>query len=224
LTLSFPTGFIIDRKKIIQYLLISYSTIILNRTDEIKQGGISMVERKKKTESMGEKMKKAREKKGWSINDLAHETGYPANVLKSVEENKIVPPVALILQISRALKFNMAAEDSADGKRASAARAKSHQKRVASYAYSTLTPAAAKNHLRSYLVTIDAGTEHKGAEYKHEGEEFIYVLKGGLVIKVGTKVTVLSKGDSIHFNSGLHHKLSNPTQETAKLLVTIYIP
>jgi uncharacterized cupin superfamily protein len=73
-------------------------------------------------------------------------------------------------------------------------------------------------------VTIDAGTEHKGVEYKHEGEEFIFVLKGGLVIQVGDNITVLSKGDSIHFNSGLHHKLSNPTAETTKLLVSIFTP
>ena len=183
-----------------------------------------MAEMKKKITAMGEKMKNAREKKGWSLNDLAHETGYPANVLKSVEENKIVPPVALILQVSRTLKFNMAADGSADGEKASALRTKSHQKRVASYAYTTLTKANARNHLRSYLVTIDAGAKHTGVEYKHEGEEFIYVLKGGLVLQVGANVTVLSKGDSIHFNSGLHHKLSNPTEETAELLVTIYIP
>lgn len=183
-----------------------------------------MAQIKKKTASMGEKMKNAREKKGWSLNDLAHETGYPANVLKSVEENKIVPPVALILQISRTLKFNMTADGSADGKKAAAHRTKSHKRRVASYAYTTLTKANAGNHLRSYLVTIDAEAKHKGVEYKHEGEEFIYVLKGGLVLQVGANVTVLSKGECIHFNSGLHHKLSNPPEETAELLVTIYIP
>lgn len=183
-----------------------------------------MVQIKKKTATMGEKMKNAREKKGWSINDLAHETGYPANVLKNVEENKIMPPVALILQISRALKFNMASGGSADGQKASAVRIKSHKRRVASYAYMPLTKATAGNHLRSYLVTIDAGTMHKGVEYKHDGEEFVYVLAGGLVIEIGANVSVLSKGDSIHFNSSLYHKLSNPTEETTELLVIIYIP
>lgn len=183
-----------------------------------------MTQLKKKIASLDERMKKAREKKGWSINDLARETGYPVSVLKGVEENKVVPPVALVLQLSRTLNFNMEDENVSDDKKVSSIRTKSHQKRVASYAYTTLTEAGVKNHLRAYLVTIDAGTEHKGVEYKHEGEEFIYVLKGGLVIKVGTKTTVLSKGDSIHFNSGLYHKLSNPTQEAAKLLVTIYIP
>ena len=178
----------------------------------------------KSAASLGEKMKKAREKKGWSIDDLAREAGYPANVLKSVEADKLIPPVALILQLSRTLKLNMEADAPAAGKKASANRVTSHKKRVASYAYSSLTEADSKSHLRAYLVTIDAGVEHRGVEYRHEGEEFIYVLKGGLVIQVGANVTVLSKGGSIHFNSGLHHKLSNPTAEATKLLVTIYTP
>lgn len=177
-----------------------------------------------KTISLGEKVKKAREKKGWSIDDLAHETGYPASVLKSVEADKTMPPVALILQLSHTLKLNVESGNADDGKKASDKRVKSHKKRVASYAYKPLTETAANNHLRAYLVTIDAGTEHHGVEYRHEGEEFIYVLKGGLVIQVGANVTVLAKGDSIHFNSSLHHKLSNPTAEATKLLVTIFTP
>jgi len=183
-----------------------------------------MAQTQKKIAPLNERVKTAREKRGWSINDLARETGYAVNVLKKLEENKIVPPVALILQLSRTLNLSMEEEGATDKKKASLKRTKSHQKRVESYAYTTLTKADPKNHLRAYLVTIDAGTEHKGVEYKHDGEEFIYVLKGGLTIKVGTKTTVLAKGDSIHFNSGLFHKLSNPTQEAAKLLITIYTP
>lgn len=183
-----------------------------------------MVRKEKQAASMGEKMKIAREKKGWSINDLASETGYPASVLQSVEENKIVPPVALVLQISRALNFNMTADDSTREKKTLALRTQSHKKRITSYAYKTLTKATSKNHLRAYLVTIPAGAKHKGVEYKHEGEEFIYVLEGGLILQVGENVTVLSRGDSIHFNSGLYHTLSNPTEENTKLLVTIYLP
>jgi quercetin dioxygenase-like cupin family protein len=179
---------------------------------------------KKATVSLGARMKKAREKKGWSSDDLARETGYPASVLKSVEADKTMPPVSLILQLSRTLNLNMESDDAEEGKNASDKRVKSHKKRVASYAYSPLTTTDPKKHLRAYLVTIDAGTEHQGVEYKHEGEEFIYVLKGGLVIQVGANVTVLAKGESIHFNSSLHHKLSNPTAEAASLLVTIYIP
>ena len=73
-------------------------------------------------------------------------------------------------------------------------------------------------------MTIEARTEHKGVEYHHEGEEFIYVLKGGITIQIGENVTRLAGGESIHFNSSLHHKLSNPNQKVAKTLVVVYVP
>ncbi len=73
-------------------------------------------------------------------------------------------------------------------------------------------------------MTIEPKTEHKGAEYHHEGEEFVYVLKGGLSIQVGQNITKLKEGGNIHFNSALHHTLSNPTHETTELLVVIFVP
>ncbi|PKN68976.1 MAG: LexA family transcriptional repressor, partial [Deltaproteobacteria bacterium HGW-Deltaproteobacteria-12] len=46
-----------------------------------------MTEIKETKTSLGNKVKKAREKMGWSLKDLAHETGYPVDVLQSVEDN-----------------------------------------------------------------------------------------------------------------------------------------
>ena len=93
-----------------------------------------------------------------------------------------------------------------------------------SYAYVPLSRPGPDKHLRGYQVTIEARTEHKGVEYHHEGEEFIYVLKGGITIQIGENVTRLAGGECIHFNSSLHHKLSNPHREVAKLLVVVYVP
>ncbi|OHE20814.1 MAG: hypothetical protein A2X95_10150 [Syntrophobacterales bacterium GWF2_56_9] len=42
-----------------------------------------------------------------SVEDLALETGYLPEVLKGVEEDRTVPPVSLVLQLSRVLKLNM---------------------------------------------------------------------------------------------------------------------
>ena len=103
-------------------------------------------------------------------------------------------------------------------------RGKSHKKRVDSYAYTPLSKPGPDKHLRGYLVTIDALTEHKGVEYHHEGEEFVFVLRGGITVQVGENVSRLARGESLHFNSALHHKLSNSNPEVAELLVVIYVP
>jgi quercetin dioxygenase-like cupin family protein len=132
--------------------------------------------------------------------------------------------VALVLQLGRSFKVDIEQLQIPQEKEASKRRTKSHKKRVASYAYAPLTQPGEEKHLRAYRVTIDPQTDHKGVEYHHEGEEFVYVLDGGLTIQVGQNVTTLKKGGSIHFNSALHHKLSNPTRDKAELLVVIYVP
>jgi mannose-6-phosphate isomerase-like protein (cupin superfamily) len=178
----------------------------------------------KKWKSFGQRIRSIRREKGLSLEDLAHETGYSADILEKIEEDMAVPPVSLVLQLSRTFKVDISEIESEEEKKASKRRVKSHKKRVDSYAYTSLTRPGLDRHLRSYLVTIDPKTKHKGVEYHHEGEEFIYVLRGALTIQVGDNLTKLKPGQSIHFNSALHHKLDNPTDETTELLVVVYTP
>lgn len=173
-------------------------------------------------ESFGARIRRLREAKGLSMEVLAHDTGYPAGFLKEIEEGITAPPVAVVLQLSRILKVDM--DHLQESKKTFKRRTISHKKRVASYAYAPLTSPGEEKHLRAYRVTIDPETEHKGVEYHHEGEEFIYILHGGLTIQVGRNTSTLKKGECINFDSSLSHKLSNPTREKAELLVVIYVP
>jgi len=88
----------------------------------------------------------------------------------------------------------------------------------------TLTPGAENKHLKAFRVTVDPMKEHKGVGYQHEGEEFVYVLAGNIEITVGDHVNSLKKGQSLHFNSGIRHKLRNVGRKKAELLVVIYVP
>lgn len=181
-----------------------------------------MTKAKEIKKSFGQSMREYREDRKLSISELAHETGYPANLLEKVEKDRVTPPVALVLQLSRTLKVDVEALGN-ENKKASS-RVKSQRKRAGSYAYKQLTKSGSDKHLGAYLVTIDANTAHEGVEYHHEGEEFIYVLKGSLSISVGKNASLLGRGECIHFNSALHHKLSNPSGEKTELLVVLYIP
>jgi transcriptional regulator with XRE-family HTH domain len=178
----------------------------------------------KEEESFGERIRRLREANGISMEAFSHDTGYPEEFLNDVENGKIAPPVAVVLQLSRFFNVDVEQFQGTAGKAAAKKRTSSHKKRVASYAYKSLTKTEDKKHLRAYRVSIEAKTEHKGVEYHHEGEEFIYVLEGGLRIQVGQNTKNLKKGGSINFDSSLSHKLSNPTGETAELLVVIYVP
>jgi mannose-6-phosphate isomerase-like protein (cupin superfamily) len=179
---------------------------------------------KKTEESFGQRIRRLRKTKGLSIEVLSHDTGYTVDFLKGIEEDKIAPPVAIVLQLGHIFKVDMDQLQENRDKEVSKRRTTSHKKRVASYAYAPLTIPGEEKHLRAYRVTIDPDTEHKGVEYHHEGEEFIYVLHGGLTIQVGQNISTLKKGACISFDSSLSHKLSNPTGEKTELLVVIYVP
>lgn len=182
-----------------------------------------MKKEKEEKKTFGRRIQAYRQSRKLSIEDLAHETGYPAQFLEKVEQDRVTPPVALVLQLSRTLKIDVASLDP-DETRKATSRVKSQKIRAGSYAYTQLTKSGSDKHLGAYRVTIEPHTAHEGVAYHHEGEEFIYVLKGKLSIVVGKNTSLLGQGEHIHFNSSLHHALSNPSGEKTELLVVLYIP
>src|SRR5664280_2670821 len=93
---------------------------------------------KKTEESFGGRIRRLREAKGLSLDVLSHDTGYPVDFLKEIEEDRIAPPVAVVLQLGRILKVDMDQLQENRNKEASKRRTTSHKKRVASYAYCLL--------------------------------------------------------------------------------------
>jgi quercetin dioxygenase-like cupin family protein len=172
---------------------------------------------------IGQRIKAARLKKEISLEEIANETGFSIDDLKKIEAGKKIPPVGALLQISRALKIDsglLLREQEASLE----ARIKAYTKRTDNYAYTTLTPGAENKHLKAFRVTIDPLKEHEGVGYCHEGEEFIYVLKGVVEVGVGQHVNTLKENDSLHFNSGIQHFLRNTGEEIAELIVVVYSP
>jgi transcriptional regulator with XRE-family HTH domain len=179
---------------------------------------------KKKADALvpvGKKIRKERLKKKMSLDRVANETGFSIDYLKEIEAGKKIPPVGTLLQLAKALEidsgFFLREQESS-----LRSRIRAYTKRTENYAYTTLTPGAESKHLKAFKVTIDAMQDHKGVGYQHEGEEFVYVLSGKIELTVGDHVNVLDVGESLHFNSGIRHKLRNVGKEKAELLVVIY--
>lgn len=182
-----------------------------------------MAPKKTTMKPVGKKIRQARLGKKLTLANLANETGFSVDYIKKVESGEKIPPVGTLLQLSRALQI-----DSSfllkEQKEAMNKRVKAYTKRTDNYAYDTLTPGAENKHLKAFRVTIEAMSEHSGVGFRHEGEEFVYVVKGRIEVTVGEHVNRLGKGDSLHFNSGIQHNLRNVDKEEAELVVVIYNP
>lgn len=179
--------------------------------------------RKKAPTPVGKKIRKFRLEKKKTLGQVANDTGCSIDYLKSVEAGKEMPPVGVLLSISRALEIDsgMLLKEQEESRES---RAKAYTKRTDNYAYDTLTPGAENKHLKAFRVRIDARKDHKGVGYQHEGEEFVYVLTGRVEITVGDHVNCLGPADSVHFNSGIQHHMRNVGDEDAELLVVLYDP
>jgi quercetin dioxygenase-like cupin family protein len=172
---------------------------------------------------IGKKIKKARTSKKFSLDHVANETGFSTEYLKEVESCKSIPPVGALLQIARALEIESGAL-LRDSESKLESRIKAQTKRTDNYAYTTLTPGAENKHLKAFRVSIEAQQDHKGVGYHHEGEEFVYVLAGKVEVAVGEHLNTLEQGESLHFNSGIQHKMRSVSDEKAELIVVLYSP
>ncbi len=171
----------------------------------------------------GTMVRQLREARGWSAGELARKTGQTPDFVQQVETDQMSPPVAFILRMAQAMEvdpgtFLSKKEQAAIRDR----RAQAYHQRTQNYSYATLTPDAENSHLRAFMVTIEPFLAHKPVAYKHEGEEFIFVMSGELEFTLGSKVHVLKSGESIHFNSDVPHKLKNLSSEETQCLVVLY--
>ena len=180
--------------------------------------------RRKKSQPIGKKLFKLRREKKLTLKNLANETGLTTKYISQIEKGEVIPPVAVLLQLSRALEIDSSILLREEKERVGKQSSDDYQKRTKAYTYETLTPEARHKHLKAFKIFIDPKSAHKGVSYQHLGEEFIYVLKGKIEVMVGENKNILGPGDCLHFNSSIAHKLRNIGAEKADLLVVLYTP
>jgi electron transfer flavoprotein alpha subunit len=173
----------------------------------------------------GEKICKLRESHNWSIEELADQTGQTPEAIDKFERNQSTPSVSFLLRLSKALGVDPGTFLSEDEKADILdQRAKAFIKRTKNYHYQTLTPGGENQHLRGFMITIEPRQAHKPVAYKHEGEEFVFVMEGSLELTLGNKVKQLKTGESIWYNSETSHKLKNRGNEVTRCLVMLFTP
>jgi electron transfer flavoprotein alpha subunit/transcriptional regulator with XRE-family HTH domain len=173
----------------------------------------------------GEKLRKLRESKNWSLETLSQAIGDSPEFINQVENEEISPSVSFLLRLAGAFKVDPGTFLRKEEKTLIRnMRAQALTKRTQNYSYQTLTMGAETDHLHGFMITIESKQTHKPVAYKHEGEEFVFVLEGELELTVGNRVHNLKPGESLHFNSDTPHKLKNLSYETTRCLVVLFTP
>ena len=171
----------------------------------------------------GALVRQLREARGWSVEDLAQHTGQTPDFIAQVEADQLSPSVSFIVRMAQAMQvdpgtFLKKEEQAAIHDR----RLQAYYRRTQEYSYTNLTPNSENSHLHAFMVAIEPRQAHKPVAYKHEGEEFIYLMEGDLEFTLASKVYQLKPGESIHFNSNVPHKLRSLSSEPTRCLVVLY--
>ncbi len=78
--------------------------------------------------------------------------------------------------------------------------------------------------MEPFIIDIVPGEGNGAQPSSHEGEEFIFVLKGEVTVHYGNETYQLHQGDSIYYDSIVEHLVRAGSNELAQILAVVYSP
>ncbi len=181
---------------------------------------------------IGKKIKELRLKRNLTLKQVAKETGFSPALISQLENNNISPPIATLAKLSQFFNVKMGyffEEETEPVKYAVCRKGEGRQiERVISksgkkhgYSYEALAFDFPNKKMEPFLLRLEKEIDDDESMYSHDGEEFIMVMKGKVVIAIEKDRIKLSEGDSIYFDSSAKHRVLNPYKEEAYVLAVI---
>lgn len=183
---------------------------------------------------LGEKIKLTREKNDMSIEQLAERAGIDISMISSIENGELVPYLSPLVKLSRALgvrlgtflddQENLGPVITRHDDLAQVARFRgADTDTAAGRTFFSLALNKTSRHMEPFMIELSPSDEAGLKKSSHEGEEFIYVLEGEIVIDYGKDVYTLKAGESIYYDSIVEHDVK-ASGSAAKILAVIHEP
>jgi mannose-6-phosphate isomerase-like protein (cupin superfamily)/DNA-binding XRE family transcriptional regulator len=189
-------------------------------------------------ELLTKRLKEIRVSKKITLEKLAKITGFSKGYLSQIENSDQPPPIYTLSRISKALGIDVA--DLFSRKTAIIPYQKivvgrwNQRKPLTSrdgssygymgYTYEDLAPDKKGKNMEPFIVTVGFDTKADiEKDFRHEGEEFNYVLQGTLEFFYdGQSYCVLEAGDCVYFDAEVPHSARSLGKKEAKVLIVIY--
>ncbi len=181
---------------------------------------------------LGNQVRKLRNERSLTLQDLAGLTGLSKPNLSQIENNLVTPPIATLLKIATALGVPIGYffQESPQQRNMIVVRkedrygiAKGPHISHIGYQYEPLAYPKIDKSMEPFIVEMEERETSDIVFNNHRGEEFLFVLRGSLEFCYGDDSVTLKEGDSLYFDSIIPHGyrgIGGP----AKTLVVIYRP
>ena len=170
-----------------------------------------------KAGAIGAHLRQLRARRKLSLAQVAQAVGISVGFLSALERSQMSGSVGTLRKLARFYKTNIL--DFFDANGASSRRIRPADRKIleagegVSMELLAWGNAVMEPHL--FRIAPQAGS---GDPYTHEGEEFLYVLRGDLSITVGGEEYRLKPGDSFYFESATPHRWKNPGRRDTLVL------
>ena len=183
----------------------------------------------KRVDDVGDRILRIRKEKDLSLDEISKMTGFDVQFLSKIENKELQPQLGTMIKLSKALDSAFGRLVSGIGEKLysitrknerrtiSRSTSKKGQKRI--YTYKSLAPDVKGRHMEAFLVLLEEDPEKETS--LHEGEEFIFVLDGEVILEIGEDKFVLEPGDSAYYLSTTAHHIA-AKKGKATILAVMY--
>lgn len=169
-----------------------------------------------------------------SVEELAEGSGLTVEQVNRIFARDIIPSLSPLIKIARALGVRLGTflDDNEEMgpvvhrhvDSPQPATFTSHQTNTNSHMdFISLAARKGGRNMEPFLIDIQSGTGSETLS-SHEGEEFLFVLEGSIIVHYGAKKHVLNKGDSIYYDSIVDHLVTANADSKAKIIGVVYTP
>lgn len=184
---------------------------------------------------ISEKIKTVLTDCGLSVYELSLRTGMSEQALELILKNERIPSLAALIKIARALGVRAGTFLDDMPHNAPIVLRQNQHMHAASFSsqlntsnthldFYSLAGNKAGRSMEPFLITVHPTEQVETALSSHEGEEFIYVLKGTVQIQYGKETFVLNPGDSMYYDSVVHHLVKANGNTSSEILAVVYTP
>lgn len=163
----------------------------------------------------GEKLRHAREHKGYTLKVVAMRAGVSESLVSQIERNHVSPAIDTLLALADVLDLNLEYLFEEYRKEKPVHIIRSDERPVMEEEESIYEELAGhsssgnESTIESYILKIPAGSHTHRGSYGHLGREIGIVLKGQATLIYEGRNYVLNEGDSVSFAANASHTLEN---------------
>jgi transcriptional regulator with XRE-family HTH domain len=174
---------------------------------------------------VGDRIRILRMNQKRTLQEIADICELSKSMISKIENNHTIPSIATLVKIASALGTNLASllEQDPGVKTVYMSKEKAENSLASTDKGYSIFPFASEYHEKKMQPFLFVGRkgEVKPHLLTHEGEEFIYIVKGEMKMQVGEIEYTLKTGDSLYFNALQKHGIMPVTEEVYYLDIFI---